>query len=447
MAPNDIVNVSTARGIVGGYLFSAPRTSAVLSAIASLSDMTAPLPPAFENLGYVASDGITESESASTRTDTDMDGRPIGTTRFDRTETVRVRLVESRKESVSERHGHANVEVADGVAIVHHNNLPREHRVYVAELVLDSGRRWRKVIPDGQVTEVGDLALSSTELVGREIAIGCNAHTWELGGPTHTDTVIDFLELGAVDGDDAGGGNEGGGGGDDAGDGGDAGADGNNTGGGGEGEGGEGTTPASGSGTALLASLLTSVPLDPPFDPDITSYTVVTTASALVIRAAPADPAATMRYVRYGGSIYALTGGIDRDQTLSIGTNKLCVEVTNPVTGRTESYVMMVTRAEAEAGDATLSALVLSGGALTPMFDPSISGYAATVAAAAYNSAHIVTTCEDSAVTYRLNGGQWQSMHYDWVGTAWAEGANTLEVRVENGQNAVTYTVDVTYAT
>ena len=113
-------------------------------------------------------------------------------------ETERFKLVEVKKDSLAEQYGHSNVTDASGLITVHHNNDEREHRIYVAELVLKDGRRWRKVIPDGQVTEVSDLAISSTELVGREVTVTCNAYTYTTGtgssAKTHVDTVIDYIE-------------------------------------------------------------------------------------------------------------------------------------------------------------------------------------------------------------------------------------------------------------
>lgn len=198
MAANDTKNVSTGKGIAGGYLFSAPRTAANLALVLTLSDFTVKLTDAFANLGYVASEGINEAESVDTNTDTDMNGDAINTSRSNRVETERFKLVEVKKDSLAEQYGHSNVTDASGLITVHHNNDEREHRIYVAELVLKDGRRWRKVIPDGQVTEVSDLAISSTELVGREVTVTCNAYTYTTGtgssAKTHVDTVIDYIE-------------------------------------------------------------------------------------------------------------------------------------------------------------------------------------------------------------------------------------------------------------
>lgn len=198
MAANNAENVSTAKGIAGGYLFSAPRTAATLALVLTLGDFTVQLSDAFANLGHVASDGIVESESVDTSTDTDMNGDAVNTSRSNRVETEKFTLLESKRDSLAEQYGHSNVTDAGGLITVHHNNEEREHRVYVAELVLKDGRRWRKVIPDGQVSEVADLTLNSTTLAGREVTVTCNAYTWTEGSgssaKTHVDTVIDYIQ-------------------------------------------------------------------------------------------------------------------------------------------------------------------------------------------------------------------------------------------------------------
>ena len=52
--------------------------------------------------------------------------------------------------------------------------------------------------PSIEVTEVADLTINSSEIVGREVTISCNTYTWVEGtgddAVTHADTVIDYIE-------------------------------------------------------------------------------------------------------------------------------------------------------------------------------------------------------------------------------------------------------------
>lgn len=205
IVPNSAQNVSTGKGVAGGYFFSAPRTEAVLATLAGLSDFSTNLSDSFVNLGHISSDGIVVSESATTNTDTDMNGDPINTSRSEREETVRVTLVERRADALKEQYGQNNVTVVDGtsdapdLATTLHTNDDRDHRVYVAELVKKDGLRWRVIIPDGQITEIGDLTINSATLLGREATISCNVYTWTEGegssAVTKSATVMEYEQI------------------------------------------------------------------------------------------------------------------------------------------------------------------------------------------------------------------------------------------------------------
>jgi hypothetical protein len=72
----------------------------------------------------------------------------------------------------------------------------------VAELVLKDGRRWRKVIPDGQVTEIGDLTENSSTILAREITVAMNVFSWTEGtgseAVSHSDTMVEFEQMPAA---------------------------------------------------------------------------------------------------------------------------------------------------------------------------------------------------------------------------------------------------------
>jgi hypothetical protein len=72
----------------------------------------------------------------------------------------------------------------------------------VAELVKKDGNRLRQIIPDGQVTEIGDLTENSSTILAREITIAANVFTWTTGtgdsAVTHSDTLIEFEQMPAA---------------------------------------------------------------------------------------------------------------------------------------------------------------------------------------------------------------------------------------------------------
>lgn len=165
---NSVANVSTTRGVKGGYIFSAPLGTPLPK------DIKTPLDPAFECAGFIGSDGFKEKVDGSSPSNiTDMNGDNVDSySEGGATETCTLMLIEMAKEALSVQYGHENVEVRDGMIIVKHDwSNADEVRSYVAELVLKNGRRWRKVIPAGKSGERGEFTGNSTTVAGREVTI------------------------------------------------------------------------------------------------------------------------------------------------------------------------------------------------------------------------------------------------------------------------------------
>lgn len=122
---NNQANVSSAKGVKGGYIFSAPEGTALPT------DIKTPLDPAFKCLGFISEDGYVET------VDEDSDDIPD----------------------------------MNGVITVKHNSNSHDIFSYVLELVLKNNRRWRKVIPAGKSAELDDLNISSSELCQRPLTM------------------------------------------------------------------------------------------------------------------------------------------------------------------------------------------------------------------------------------------------------------------------------------
>lgn len=402
MEPNDAANVTVAKGVAGGYLLSAPTPTDLSGLLTTLSDLTAPLPSGFANLGYVSADGVTEAESATTEAVLDVDGQPIDSTRTGRTETVRFRLVELRAAALAEAHGHANVTSGRTLLVAHHNSAQREHRTYVAELVLEDGRRWRKVVPDGQVTEVAELVLSSTQLAGRELTVACNARRWELDGIPHRDTAVDFIEQ--VDPD--------------------------------------AFEPIPGS--ARLARLQSTVPMTPAFVPWATEYSLVTHTRGLVLRAHALDPAATIKAKLVDERNVMMSDGVDcYVDAYEEGDHTLEITVTNPDSGDRGTYTLSIRHEPEDSGDAKLAYLYMYGYALEPMFDPDVHEYRVTVSSERENVT-LRPADSSTAVKASLNDGPPRTV-YPGVSTQfiWDMGENTLVLACTRGSQTTSYTLAV----
>lgn len=169
---NDTQNVSIGKGVVGGYLFSAPLNTALPT------DYTTALNEAFVNLGYVTDEGATFSTDADSNTFKDLNGDDIATSSGGKTRTLAVQLAEVREDSLKEVFGASAVTVSEsGDITISHNNNDMPHRSLVLELVLRDGRKWRRVIPDAQVTEWGDTTILYSDLVTFDITYTLNGST------------------------------------------------------------------------------------------------------------------------------------------------------------------------------------------------------------------------------------------------------------------------------
>lgn len=181
MAANNKANVSTTRGVKGGYLFSAPLGTAGAPTKTNYKPtdwLTNGNPPAdWECLGYIPTDGFTESvsrDSSDPIQDINLDNldEPLGSA----TETLTVALMEVKKHTLGTVYGHANVTDASGTIEVKHDwGNSEEHYQYVFLLELKDQRYWTKYVPDGKVTEVGDFTGNKTTVAQREVTITYNA--------------------------------------------------------------------------------------------------------------------------------------------------------------------------------------------------------------------------------------------------------------------------------
>lgn len=160
---NNQENVSSGKGVKGGYVFSAPVGTPLPT------DIETPLNGAFECLGYISKDGYTESVDEDSNDEVDMNGDLIDSSNSNRVESSQVTFAEIKASTLKRQYGDANVTDENGLITVKHNSDSHPTFSYVYELALKNGRRWRKVIPYGQSSELDDLNIVSSELCQRPI--------------------------------------------------------------------------------------------------------------------------------------------------------------------------------------------------------------------------------------------------------------------------------------
>lgn len=162
---NNQANVSSAKGVKGGYIFSAPEGTALPT------DIKTQLDPAFKCLGFISEDGYVETVDEDADDINDMNGDVMDSTNSNRVESAQLTLAEIKAETLKRQYGSDNVTDEGGIITVKHNADSHDVFAYVLELVLKNGRRWRKVVPKGKSSELDDLTIASSELCQRALTM------------------------------------------------------------------------------------------------------------------------------------------------------------------------------------------------------------------------------------------------------------------------------------
>lgn len=162
---NSTENVSTGKGLKGGYIFSAPVGTTLPT------DIKTELDSKFKVLGFISEDGYVETIDEDSEDLVDMNGDLMDSATSNRVESAQVTLAEIKAETLKRQYGEKNVKDENGIITVEHNADSHSTFAYVLELVLKNGRRWRKVVPLGQSSELDELNVSSSELCQRPLTI------------------------------------------------------------------------------------------------------------------------------------------------------------------------------------------------------------------------------------------------------------------------------------
>lgn len=162
---NNVANVSSAKGVKGGYIFVAPTGTALPT------DCKTSLASAWKCLGFISEDGYTETVDSDSEDMKDLNGDLMASPQTSRVESGQFTLAEIKAATLKMMYGDANVTDAGGLITVKHNGGASDTWEMVLELVLKNGRRWRKVVPLAQSSELDDLKLAVGELAARALTV------------------------------------------------------------------------------------------------------------------------------------------------------------------------------------------------------------------------------------------------------------------------------------
>ena len=162
-----VSNVSVGKPKIGGAIFRAPLgTTLPTDAVTALDN-------AFVEMGYVSEDGVTNSNSPESDTVRAWGGDVVLTLMEGREDTFQFTLIEAKNVEVLKAvFGEDNVSgtLATGISI-QNTNEDLDDCVWVIDMILRDNTVKRVVIPDGKVSEVGDITYSDSDAIGYEITL------------------------------------------------------------------------------------------------------------------------------------------------------------------------------------------------------------------------------------------------------------------------------------
>lgn len=162
-----VTNVSVGKPKIGGAIFRAPLgTTLPTDAVTALDN-------AFVEMGYVSEDGVTNSNSPESDTVRAWGGDVVLTLMEGREDTFQFTLIEAKNVEVLKAvFGEENVSgtLTTGISI-QNTNEDLDDCVWVIDMILRDNTVKRVVIPDGKVSEVGDITYSDSDAIGYEITL------------------------------------------------------------------------------------------------------------------------------------------------------------------------------------------------------------------------------------------------------------------------------------
>jgi hypothetical protein len=147
-------------GVTGGAYLAATGTTLP-------TDSQTALNAAFEEVGYISEDGVSQSISEDI---TDLkawqNGDVVRKIQTSHDLTYQLTMIETSDVTLEAYYGN----YAAGAVEINGDQLP--HKSWVLEVV-DGDDDLRVVIPDGQITERGDIVYQNGDAVGYQITITC----------------------------------------------------------------------------------------------------------------------------------------------------------------------------------------------------------------------------------------------------------------------------------
>lgn len=181
MSAGTTANVTTGKRRVDGGIYFAPAGTT------APTDATTTLASAFKNLGYISEDGVTNTLSKETSEIKEWGGDTVDVVLTAQSDLFKFQFIESlNTDTLKCIYGTANVTESLGAITVKVNAADAPSGVYVIDMIQKGGRMKRIVIPNGKVTELGDIVYKADEAVGYDVTLSANLDS---AGNTHYEYI------------------------------------------------------------------------------------------------------------------------------------------------------------------------------------------------------------------------------------------------------------------
>lgn len=177
-----VTNVSAATPGVSGAIYRAPLGTSLPS------DATTTLGAGYVELGYVSEDGLVNTNSPETENIKEWGGTDVLNVLTEKTDEWQCTLIEVLNVNVLKAiYGASNVTgtLSTGITVTA-NTDEQEEAIWVVDMVMRNGVLKRVVIPNGKISELGDITYKRDEAVGYEITLTGLADTY---GNTHYEYI------------------------------------------------------------------------------------------------------------------------------------------------------------------------------------------------------------------------------------------------------------------
>lgn len=179
-----VSNVSAATPGVSGAIYRAPIGTTLPT------DASTTLDVAFVELGYVSEDGLVNTNSPETENIKEWGGTDVLNVLTEKTDEWQCTLIEVLNVNVLKAiYGANNVSgtLAAGITVTA-NTDEQEEAIWVVDMVMRNGVLKRVVIPNGKISELGDITYKRDEAVGYEITLTGLA---DASGNTHYEYILE----------------------------------------------------------------------------------------------------------------------------------------------------------------------------------------------------------------------------------------------------------------